>query len=79
MSEIVERKTALCRCHDLPAVSIRDITTITDCLIARSAKFNVFFSRAELEAHVAFAMAPHYREQEPPTFRIVLPTKQDAR
>ena len=44
----------------MPTVRIADISTITDRLIARSGKFAAFFSRAELEAHVAFAMAPQY-------------------
>ena len=44
----------------MPTIKIRDVTAITDRLIGRSGKFAAFFSRAELEAHVAFAMAPRY-------------------
>lgn len=49
--------------EDLPisAIKVSDVTEITDRLLARSGKFRVFFSRAELEAHVVFAMAPHYQ------------------
>lgn len=51
-------------------IKIDDVTTITDRLLERSSKFAAFFSRAELEAHVAFVMAPHY-EATQSNIRIV--------
>ena len=44
----------------MDAIRIRDVTEITDRLLERSEKFRAFFSRAELENHVAFVMAPIY-------------------
>lgn len=49
----------------VPAVKMLDITTITDALLERSGKFKTFFSRAELEEHVALVMAPLYSRLSP--------------
>ena len=49
---------------DIPTITIRDVTQITDDLIKRSSKFAAFFTRAELEAHVAMVMAPHYKTRD---------------
>jgi len=40
----------------IPQILIEDITAATDELVARSEKFKAFFTRAELEHHVAMAL-----------------------
>lgn len=41
----------------IPQILVEDITAATDELLQRSEKFKAFFSRAELEHHVAMALA----------------------
>lgn len=40
----------------IPQILIKDITAATDELMNRSEKFKTFFTRVELECHVAMAL-----------------------
>lgn len=40
----------------IPQIRIEDVTAATDVLLRQSKKFEAFFSRAELELHIAMAL-----------------------
>lgn len=61
MREDDEEECGTCGSPRTVALDLEELDTIYKALVARSAKFTAFFSRAELEAHIIFGVLRHVK------------------